>query len=302
MNNELGANEFWKDINNDIINESNFKDSFKDFKRNDINYKISIFNPEKNGVRYLKTLIYNLVYDMSDKQLDKLKKLENRNFGNPYTVKVRDVDIDLDYYQALDELSFIEESFDFKESHILEIGAGYGRTPHTILSNHDISSYTIIDLKDTLFISQNYLKEVLKLEQYNKITFLSVEEFELSQLTNFDLTINIDSFAEMDEKVVYEYFNIIDKYSKFFYTKNPVGKYLDKTLDNHSQGKKIIEQALKNGILKDILDIDCDIDIKKCSNKFVSAYLPNNNWKMLSESWAKPFSYYWQVIYKKEGK
>lgn len=302
MNNELGANEFWQEINNDIINENNFKDSFRDFKRNDINYKISIFNPSKNGVRYLKTLIYNLVYNMSDKQLDKLRKIENRDFGNPYTVKVKELNIDLDYFQALDELNFIEKSFDFKASNILEIGAGYGRTPHTIFSNHEISSYTIIDLKDTLFISKNYLKEVLKPEQYNKIIFLSVEEFELSQLSNYDLTINIDSFAEMDEKVVYEYFNIIDKYSKFFYTKNPVGKYLDKTLDNHSQGKKVIEQALQNGILKDILDIDCDAEIEKHVNNFLSAYSPNDNWKMLSESWAIPFSYYWQVIYIKEGK
>ena len=41
---------------------------------------------------------------------------------------------------------------------VLEIGAGYGRTCHGLLSNLHINEYTIIDLENMLEHSKEYLK------------------------------------------------------------------------------------------------------------------------------------------------
>ncbi|ADG94203.1 conserved hypothetical protein [Arcobacter nitrofigilis DSM 7299] len=293
------SNEFWSDINKNIVNEGQLDELVENFRSSSVNYKISMFNPEINGVRFLKTLLYNLASSLSDNEVEKIKKVKNRNFGQPFCIQYNDEDIDLDYLQAVYEISFLDNSINLNDKKILEIGAGYGRTAHTILSNFDIKSYTIIDLKDTMAISQRYLKKVLPSDKFAKINFVSVDILDGYEIGVHDLAINIDSFAEMHEAVVYNYLSLIDKSVQYFYTKNPVGKYLDKSLDNHTQGKKIIEQALQNGILKSILNIDSNLDINKHSLNFVKEYKPSEQWEVKSESWAKPFSHYWQALYSK---
>jgi len=293
------SNEFWEEINLDIVNIENLTESLENFRSSPVNYKLSIFNPEKNGVRYLKTLLYNLTMSLTKEEFIKITNIKNRNFGNPFYILYENEKIDLDYLQAIYEISFLENNISLKDLDILEIGAGYGRTAHAILSNYDIKSYTIIDLEKTLQISRKYLQIVLPENLFQKIVFLSVENLVNYKFNFFDLVINIDSFAEMSEEVVFQYFDLINTHSKYFYTKNPVGKYLDKTLDNHSQGESVVNQALKNGILKEILDIDSNQDIKQHSYKFLDGYKPNKKWNILQNSWAPPFSYYWQVIYVK---
>lgn len=43
MEEDFLANEFWRDINNSIINEDTLKEKLDNFRRNEINYKISMF-------------------------------------------------------------------------------------------------------------------------------------------------------------------------------------------------------------------------------------------------------------------
>ncbi len=296
---KYNSNKFWENINKDIVNENKLENLLENFRSSSVNYKISIFNPETNGVRYLKTLMYNLASALTNDEFEKIKRIKNRNFGQPFSIQYNGEEIDLDYIQSVDEISFIEKSIDLNKKNILEIGAGYGRTVHTILSNYSVSSYTIIDLPDTMTISKKYLRKVLSKENFGKIIFIPVNELSNRILDKYDLAINIDSFAEMDEEVVFNYLALINQKVDNFYTKNPVGKYLDKTLDNHTQGSEIVEQALENGILKTILNIDSNIDVENNVPNFIDAYSPTKEWKTISDSWAKPFSHYWQVLYSK---
>ena len=48
-----GANEFWEGINKDQLDPQRIEREFARFKSSPINYKLALFNPEVNGVRYL---------------------------------------------------------------------------------------------------------------------------------------------------------------------------------------------------------------------------------------------------------
>jgi hypothetical protein len=199
------------------------------------------------------------------------------------------------------ELSFILKNLQLGGASILEIGAGYGRTCHAIISNRDIKSYYIIDLENCLQLSRRYLKKVLPEKNYRKISFIRETNLATLADTRFDLCINIDSFAEMNKDVVGKYLSFIKQRCNFLYVKNPVGKYFDKSLDDHSQGNQVVELALNQGVLKDVIDIHNNVEVKKQTEKFLKAYSPGKGWECLNNSWAKPWSYYWQAIYEKKG-
>lgn len=57
---------------------------------------------------------------------------------------------------------FLEENMPLQElNHVLEIGAGFGRTAQALLKLCDgIESYTIIDLPEVLTLSREYFKMV----------------------------------------------------------------------------------------------------------------------------------------------
>lgn len=293
----FAASTLWRDINKNIINKKNIA-TLDNFKSNEINHRISLWNPQTNGTRYLKTLIYNLSSELTPSDWIKIKKIKHRTIGNPISVKYNNQEICLDYIQALYELNFIEKKIDLNDKKIIEIGVGYGRTCHSIISNHNVKSYHIVDLENCLHLSQRYLKAVLTKEQFSKIIFLTNEELHDVEEAHFDIAINIDSFAEMDSTVVFSYLDYIAKSCNYFYTKNPVGKYLDKSLDNHSRGKRTVLNAMKTGILRNIVDITDNNSIELNSKKFIKAYCPNKQWQSICNSWAKPWSHYWQAMYK----
>jgi putative sugar O-methyltransferase len=295
--NSFAASPLWKDINKKIITKNNIA-TLDNFKSNEINHRISLWNPQTNGIRYLKSLIYNLSSELSSLDWQKIKKIKNRDIGNPISIKYNNQDICLDYVQALFEMNFISKKFNFNNKKIIEIGVGYGRTCHSIISNYDIKSYQIVDLENCLYLSQRYLKSVLTKEQFSKISFLSNEELSVVMDSHFDIAINIDSFAEMESTVVYSYLRYIADSCSYFYTKNPVGKYLDKSLDNHSRGKRTVSNAMKTGILRQIVDINNNNSVELNSRKFIQEYCPGKKWQSISNSWAKPWSHYWQSLYK----
>ena len=116
----------------------------------------------------------------------------------------------------------------------------------------------------------------------------------------FDLAIQIDGFNEMDIQDVYFYLDYIDNHCNYFYTKNPVGKYFDKSLDNHWSGQSTVDNALKSGILTDIIDIDDNIIVEENgNNKFISSFTPSNNWRCIYSGQSVPISFYWEALYEK---
>jgi len=270
------------------------------FKHSDFFYKIALWNPSANGVRYLKMLLYNLGMGLSEYHLNVLNKIPNRNIGNPYSVMVNGCEFDFDYLNSAYEISTIKDYLDLSEKRILELGAGYGRTCHSIISNFDIDEYVIVDLDTMLQISRQYLHKVLPSNQYKKIHFVSADN--ISSLSgDFDLAIQIDGFNEMDREVVFKYLDIISETCNYFYTKNPVGKYLDASLDNHWEGKVFVDSALSAGVITDIIDIHNDTENKSQIDRFVDIFCPNRvygqNWNCLHSSWAPPISFMAEAFY-----
>jgi len=138
------------------------KIKIKNFKKEDVNYKIGPTNPKRLGFFYYKMLLMNIAQNLSKKELGLLKRIKKRNVGNPTTVKVDNVEVDFDYFQSLKEFLFLKEKIKKKIFNIVEIGAGYGRTCHAFLSlNNNLKKYLIIDFPEMLSLSSKYLKKVL---------------------------------------------------------------------------------------------------------------------------------------------
>ncbi len=299
---KIDQNQFWKEINEKQLSPENIAADFEHFKSSSINHKIALFNPAVNGVRYLKTVNLLLAENLTDTERNLLRNTNNREVGNPIIIQHEGMSLCLDYLQAAKEVDFISSAFKIDNSTIIEIGAGYGRTCHTLLSNFDVKEYCIVDLPNALQLSRKYLSTVLNAAIFEKISFVGIEDFDPSNVGNYELAINIDSFAEMDKEVVHEYLSFIDTHCVAFYVKNPVGKYFDKSLDGHSQGSEVIELALKQGLLTDIIDIDNQANVEAASLKFLHVYTPGPDWTAKGNAWAPPFSYIWQALFLKAGK
>ncbi|MEQ0558578.1 putative sugar O-methyltransferase [Amycolatopsis sp. NEAU-NG30] len=270
------------------------------FKSGPPNFKMALWDPKPNGVRYLKTLIYNLAEQLSPAAKDALRRIRHREVGDPITVRVDGEPVCLDYLQAVLELEFVSRHVKLDGARVVEIGAGYGRTCHAFLSNHDLASYHLVDLDNSLALAEKYLGTVLTEEQFAKVGFVRIDEVEdFFADGRFDLCINIDSFAEMDAATVLAYLALVDRTCRYCYLKNPVGKYLDKSLDSHSQGAELVELALRTGLARDVLDIHDSSAVAEHATRFVAAYRPGPAWTDVDGSRALPWSYYWQVLYRR---
>lgn len=273
------------------------------FKSGDVNYKLALWSPQQNGVRYLKALIYNMAAGLSEQNWERLRRIRNRYVGDPITVRYNGENVCMDYLLAISELEFISSYLSLADSEVLEIGAGYGRTCHAIMSNCVINSYSIVDLENSLALSAKYLSSVLPEEEFAKIRFIPATEVEKSlQGAEFDLCINVDSFAEMTPDTVSNYLTLIGQTCNYFYVNNPVGKYFDKSLDGHSQGDHLVQLALSTGPLRDIIDIHDSQEVHAQVPKFKTAYKPGPEWECVADSPAVCWSYYWQAVYRRDGR
>ncbi len=301
--------KLWRYINFAYIAKGRIK-NLKNFRSNAVNFKIALFNPARHSARYLKTFIYCLCKSLSQGNWEQIKRTKNRNLlGNPITVRCNGEEICLDYLQAALELEFLEKHLHMADvQSILEIGAGYGRTAHVIVSNHTIEEYYIVDLDNCLQLSRSYLQKVLNGAQFSKIHFVSIDNTDLIFNHSFNLCINIDSFGEMDVETVGYYLDYIDEHCKYLYTKNPV---CDNLVRPSSRGlswkttlfdkvyNRLVSAITRNTVLPEIIDIFDTDAIKAQARQYIQTYRPGTGWKRIADAWAAPWSNYWQVIYTK---
>jgi len=271
------------------------------FKSAGVNFKLGLWNPRTNGVRYLKALIYNLADRLDEAGWQRLRRTAGRDTGAPIAVRRHGELVCMDYLQAVLELEFIARHVDLDGAVVLEIGAGYGRTCHTVLANHDVTTYYIVDLENSLELARAYLRQVLG-DDVTKVRFIRADDLE-SALgdVDVDLCVNIDSFAEMDPGTVENYLAFVAARCRHLYVKNPVGKYLDPSLDDHAEGKDLVAMALRTGLLTEVIDIHDSDAVLEQSAAFVAAYRPAPGWRSVADEWAPPWSYYWQALYRAES-
>ncbi|MEU1607210.1 putative sugar O-methyltransferase [Micromonospora matsumotoense] len=293
-----GPSAQWQHINGAHLTAGATAD-LAGFKSNAVNFKLALWNPEPNGVRYLKALTFALGMQLTPANRERLRRTRNREVGTPYSVRCDGESVCLDYLQAVHEVEFISDQLPLDGARVMEIGAGYGRTCHTMISNHEVAGYTIVDLPNTLALSRRYLQAVLEPEQFTKVHFVDIDDVD-GQVRGdrFDLCLNIDSFAEMDPGTVRDYLDLIDATCGHFYVNNPVGKYLDETLDGHSQGAEVVQLALRSGLLRDIIDIHDSEAVRAKVPAFLSAYRPGARWQCVAQRRAVSWSYYWQALYR----
>jgi putative sugar O-methyltransferase len=297
---KTGASELWKRINKTNLSRESVAD-LSSFKSGKANYKIALWNPETNGVRYLKLLLFNLAADLAPADLERLRRTRNRSFGRPLSVRVAGQDVCLDYLQASLETGFLSShGAPLDGADIVEIGAGYGRTAHTILSNHDARSYTIVDLDNCLDLSRRYLKRVLDARRFSRLRFARAEAPAAWSKRRYDLAINIDSFAEMDPDTVRDYLAFIRRTCSWFYAKNPVGKYTDPSLESAPQ-PAARQVARRMGLLRRVIDVNDQAAVAAATGRFLSAYRPRG-WAVAGQGWARPWTFYWQALFRKEDR
>ncbi|WP_051043211.1 putative sugar O-methyltransferase [Nocardiopsis xinjiangensis] len=298
MDDKYGRSPLWEHHNSTAITRKAVTD-LSGFKSNAVNFKLALWDPASNGVRYLKTLAHELAMRMSEEEWRRLRRVRNRDVGAPISARVHGQDVCVDYLQAVFELGFISRNVTLDNARVLEVGAGYGRTCHSMMSNHDIAEYCIVDLDNALLLSRAYLERVLDEESFSRIRFVRAEEVEAAlEGRRYDLCVNIDSFAEMNPETVEHYLNLVDAHCAHLYVNNPVGKYLP---DGHSDDDEVVRYALSTGPLRQVLDIYDSEAVSAAAVRFVSAYRPGEHWKCAAEARSVPWSYYWQALYGNEN-
>jgi putative sugar O-methyltransferase len=297
MESRYGASPLRERYNQTVLTRETARE-LSGFKSQPVNFKLGFWDPRVNGVRYLKALIYNLAAGLSADNWDRLRRIKNRDVGDPIVVTYDGEQVCVDYLQAVLELEFIGRGVDLAGARVLEIGGGYGRTCHALVSNHDVHSYRIVDLANSLELARGYLRRVLDPALFAKVAFITPDELDaLPADEAFDLTLSVNSFAEMPPDTVRNYLALADARSRFLYVRDTVGKYLDSSLDGHSQGRELVDLAMSTGLLRDVVDIHDSRAVAEHARTFVAAYRPGPDWACVGDAWARPWSFYWQALY-----
>ncbi|AAZ58728.1 hypothetical protein PMN2A_1238 [Prochlorococcus marinus str. NATL2A] len=281
MSSKFKSSKLWQSIcknNLNKLNDSNIS-SFRDI--GNINNRICSWDPTESSTRYFKTLLMRFIWDLEQKSIDQnldmkqfIANIKNQQLGSPIYINYFDFKISLDYALCLEEILFLNKSMT-GVSKILEIGAGFGRTCHALLSNFDeINQYIICDLPPIINLAKNYLYKVLNEHQFKKIIFISNEMLESADPV--DLTININSFQEMESDVINNYIKFIAKKSRAFFCKNPICKYDPNSINLKIKDKNEFEYAMKLGLCKDIVDIFDPNQLQIAAAKYVALYRPKN--------------------------
>jgi len=294
------SSKLWDTLTEDTF--SNIDDEFlKHFRAPGAANKFVAWDPYENSTRYLKFLMFTTSQDVSDDFIKSYKKIQNIEMGNPVSINNRNCHINADYLAAVEEFDFLDDSNAMNSQeikNIAEIGGGFGRTCHTFLTLFpNVESYTIIDLKPMLALSQRYLKKVIP-EKFERIQFIDSETYELQEYLTPDLVINIDSFQEMPLSVIDDYMERIVSRSRYFYSKNAVAKYMPNLIGMPDLEPSKILDVFELGRCRDVIDIFNNIELDDAREKYLKAYNPSvSNWSMSHEMPMSMFPYFHHVLY-----
>ena len=225
------------------VKDEEIKGAFENIKQEHNSEKINLFKKQEN-FSYIESMRYNnLVYllwlnakknNLEQKIID-LGDLGYLSYNDPY-IDINDKKITSDKINSIFDYEYINSFIDLDiQNHVLEIGAGSGRTSQAILKFNEKLKYTICDIPPALYISYERLKNVFKNKKvgliYNEktekslknkineldISFIMPDQLNLIKNKSFDLTIAIDCMHEMDKSVIKYYLNNLNNISSFFY-------------------------------------------------------------------------------------
>lgn len=190
----------------------------------------SPFNPLFRWVYRTYVAMYSDLLRQRD-PLDLLSTIHEPPIGRPFLVSHRGVQLSQDICNSVHEFySIYGPDVDrMKRVDVCELGAGYGRLAYVTLRALPASTYCIVDIPPSLYLSQRYLSEmfpdakVFRFRPFEKfedvreefeaarIRFLASSQIELLPPKMFDQVVNISSLHEMTRPQVETYFTQIDR-------------------------------------------------------------------------------------------
>ena len=314
----------WENIFSDDFHQKN--KSIESFRQiGGFNNRLTSWDAIETSSRYFKSLLYafaenldnrilqSVIFHQKDNRLGDgikyyLKRIRNRNLGRPITINYYNNIVDLDYLLSVEEIFFLKSELR-KSKNILEIGPGYGRLAHSILQNFkNIKNYYIIDVDWMSELTRAYLKRVLSSSDFSKIEFISFDNYqkfkkraEVSNQNLIDISINTNSFEEIEENIVRDYLLFISNNSQYFYSKNAICKYHPNAVDIKLKDKAHYEAALRMGLCKNVIDIYNSQAIAKQRKVYLKAYCPKNFKLSKDEKCFGQFLYYHSALYESKN-
>lgn len=302
------SSKLWEKLTSEVF--SKIDQAFlENFRAPGQENKFVAWDPYERSTRYLKFLLYTIAAKQPKEFFEAYKKINTSNYGNPLSVNYSDCNINADYLAAVEEWLFLNANQGFRSvSSVVEIGAGFGRTCHTILTlSPQIEKYSIVDLDPMLELSRKYLKLVAP-EVFDRVQFISSNDFGLQELLEPDLVINIDSFQEMPLSIIDGYMNRIVKKANKFYCKNPIGKYLPELVGMPQLGPEKLLDVFKLGRCTNVIDIFCEKSLHNARGEFVEKYLPpsydsmnrSRTYKIIATKVMELFPYFHHALYERD--
>ena len=316
----IKSKNLWDLVLSDSLDLKNLSiKSFREIGKD--NTRLGTWDAIDSSSRYFKSLLYSNAETLDKKILESelffetssinkkngdglrhyLTKIRNQNLGNPPSVNYFDNLINIDYLLSSEEMFFLNNVLK-KSKKVMEIGAGFGRLAHSIIQNFEnIEKYIIIDLDEILELAKLYLREVLNNKEFSKIEFISnnnIKSIEGEDL--IDISINIDSFQEIEESIVFNYLDFISQNSNYFYSKNAIGKYHPDLVDIKSKNIDQIQSALNMGLCKDIIDIFDSNSIEEARLIYLDKFCPKNFELSKKGECFGQFLYYYSALYKRK--
>lgn len=267
------------------------------------NERLGSWGPITNNSRYFKSLQLEFANFLEKRFKEELNiglneffsKIKHKDTGEPTNIFFKGSLVNIDYLLSAEEILFLFRQLNEVQS-ILEIGPGFGRLPHSILQYfHNIKKYYVVDLDFMLSLQKDYLGKVLSKEEFNKIEFLTPQE--IHNISNIDLTINIDSFQEIKPTVVNDYLDFISQKSNFFFSKNAVCKYHPSSVDISEFNEEQYLIALQMGLCREVVDIYNDESLKIAKENYVKSYCPKDMKMLKSQDCYGQYHFYYSVLY-----
>jgi putative sugar O-methyltransferase len=295
----LEVSELWKSLSNTLF--AKIDDEFvAAFRRpGGANSRLATWDPFDKTMRYFKFMLYTEAERQPHRFFELYRALGRVDVGQPVSVKIRSCDINIDYLFALEEFLFLEPAIaGDRVKSVVEIGAGFGRTCHTLLTLADqIESYTIVDLAHVLELSRRVLAEVIP-DRVHKVRFVDAADTATWRNLTADLAINIDSFQEMPPAAIDAYMQGLVAQCGQFYAKNPVAKYHPESVGIAVENLAKFKDVFSLGYCRDVIDIFDDAALAKARKNYLLAYCPAPSWTVVAERPMSMFPYLHHALYR----
>ena len=265
------------------------------------NNRLAAWDPFDKSMRYFKFLLFHQIQKKDREFFSNYAKIGLTSLGKPITINSPSGEkINIDHFFAIEEYTFLNANIKFDRiGHVVEIGAGFGRTAQALIKlAAKIKKYTIIDIPKVLTLSATYLENVLNKDEFSKLEFVNALSLSNGnyKLSNIDLVINIDSFQEMPAETIRYYFQHVINNSRFFYSKNTVGKYTPELVGLYDMDPNQMLDVFSLGFSVDVIDIFNEAELTTARQKHVKQYCPED-FSAISQKPLGIFPYYLNVLY-----